>query len=45
MHTDLTILSIVDANGGPGPHATPEFDDGLLYTLGQRSVLEEETEA
>ncbi len=38
-HQDKTILSIVDANGGPGPHATPQFDDGLLYTLGGTGVL------
>ena len=39
VHTDKTILSIVDANGGPGPHATPQFDDGLLYTVGGTGIL------
>ena len=38
-HADNALLSIVDANGGPGPHATPQFDDGLLYTLGGTGVL------
>ena len=38
-HEDLTILSIVDANGGPGPHATPQFDGGFLYTLGGTGIL------
>ena len=39
VHQDKTILSIVDANGGPGPHATPQFDEGCLYTLGGTGVL------
>jgi outer membrane protein assembly factor BamB len=39
VHRDLTILSIVEANGGPGPHATPEFDDGLIYSLGGRRIF------
>ncbi len=39
VHQDNTILSIVEANGGPGPHATPQFDDGRLYTLGGTGVL------
>ncbi len=38
-HQDKTILSIVDANGGPGPHATPQFDEGFLYTLGGTGLL------
>jgi outer membrane protein assembly factor BamB len=39
VHQDLTVLSIVEANGGSGPHATPQFDEGLLYTLGGTGVL------
>jgi len=39
VHEDKALLSIVDANGGPGPHATPEFDDGLIYTLGGTGIL------
>jgi outer membrane protein assembly factor BamB len=39
VHQDKTILSIVDANGGPGPHATPQFEEGFLYTLGGTGVL------
>ncbi|WP_373649315.1 PQQ-binding-like beta-propeller repeat protein [Schlesneria sp. DSM 10557] len=39
VHEDTTILSIVDANGGPGPHATPQFDSGLLYSLGGTGIL------
>ena len=39
VHEDPTILSIVDANGGPGPHATPQFDEGKLYTLGGTGIL------
>jgi outer membrane protein assembly factor BamB len=38
-HSDPTILPIVEANGGPGPHATPQFDDGFLYTLGGTGIL------
>lgn len=39
VHQDKAILSIVDANGGPGPHATPQFDDGLIYALGGTGIL------
>jgi outer membrane protein assembly factor BamB len=39
VHQDKAILSIVEANGGPGPHATPQFDDGFLYTLGGTGLL------
>ena len=39
VHSDLTVLAIVDANGGPGPHATPQFDEGSLYTLGGTGIL------
>lgn len=39
VHEDKAILSIVDANGGPGPHATPQFADGKLYTLGGTGIL------
>ncbi len=39
VHEDQTILSIVDANGGPGPHATPQFDDGKIYSLGGTGIL------
>lgn len=39
IHQDQALLSIVDANGGPGPHATPEFDDGLIYTVGGTGIL------
>ena len=39
VHADETVLSIVDANGGPGPHATPQFDEGLVYTLGGTGLL------
>ena len=39
VHGDKTILAIVDVNGGPGPHATPQFDDGKLYSLGGTGVL------
>ena len=38
-HQDKTILSIVEANGASGPHATPQFDDGLLYSLGGTGIL------
>ena len=38
-HSDKTLLSIVDSNGGPGPHATPQFDSGKLYSLGGTGVL------
>lgn len=38
-HRDKALLSIVDANGGPGPHATPQFDEGFLYTLGGTGLL------
>ena len=39
VHQDPALLSIVEANGGPGPHATPQFDDGMLYTLGGTGIL------
>jgi outer membrane protein assembly factor BamB len=39
VHSDKTVLSIVDANGGPGPHGTPQFDEGLIYTLGGTGIL------
>lgn len=39
VHEDKALLSIVDANGGPGPHGTPEFDDGLIYSLGGTGIL------
>lgn len=39
VHQDKTILSIVEANGGPGPHGTPQFDEGLLYSLGGTGLL------
>lgn len=39
VHEDEALLSIVDANGGPGPHGTPQFDNGLLYTLGGTGIL------
>lgn len=39
VHRDQAILSIVDANGGPGPHATPQFEEGFLYTLGGTGIL------
>lgn len=39
VHEDKAILSIVDANGGPGPHATPQFHDGMLYSLGGTGIL------
>lgn len=39
VHGDETRLEIVEANGGDGPHGTPEFHEGLLYTLGGTGVL------
>lgn len=39
VHGDDTRLKIVEANGGDGPHATPEFYEGRLYTLGGTGVL------
>lgn len=39
VHQDKALLSIVEANGGPGPHGTPQFDDGLLYSLGGTGIL------
>lgn len=39
IHGDDTRLEIVEANGGDGPHATPEFHEGLLYTFGGTGVL------
>lgn len=39
VHQDRALLSIVEANGGPGPHGTPQFDDSLLYTLGGTGIL------
>jgi len=39
VHEDKTILAIVDANGGSGPHATPQYDDGLIYSLGGTGIL------
>ena len=38
-HEDPTRLEIVDLNGGDGPHATPQFADGRLYTLGGTGLL------
>lgn len=39
VHGDATRLEITEANGGDGPHATPEFHDGRLYTLGGTGLL------
>ncbi len=39
VHTDKTRLEIVDANGGDGPHGTPQFSEGKLYTYGGTGLL------
>ena len=39
VHEDKAILSIIEAQGGSGPHATPQFQDGMLYTLGGTGIL------
>ena len=39
VHQDQALLSIVDANGGPGPHATPQFHEGMIYSVGGTGIL------
>lgn len=39
IHQDKALLSITEVQGGPGPHGTPQFDDGLIYTLGGTGLL------
>jgi outer membrane protein assembly factor BamB len=39
VHADPVILKIVELNGDDGPHATPQFHEGRLYTLGGTGVL------
>ncbi len=39
IHQDKAMLSIVEVNGGPGPHATPQFDDGRIYAMGGTGLL------
>ena len=38
-HLDPVKLSASDAQGGSGPRATPQFDNGLLYTQGATGLL------
>jgi len=39
LHADEAKLAIVEANGGEGPHATPQFRDGRIYTYGGTGLL------
>lgn len=39
VHADKAKLSIVAANGGDGPHATPQFHDGQIYTYGGTGLV------
>ncbi len=39
VHGDPARLEITEANGGDGPHGTPEFFDGRLYSLGGTGLL------
>ncbi|MFO0918256.1 MAG: PQQ-binding-like beta-propeller repeat protein [Planctomycetaceae bacterium] len=39
VHGDPARLEITEANGGDGPHGTPEFHEGRLYSLGGTGLL------
>jgi outer membrane protein assembly factor BamB len=39
VHADQVKLKIVELQGDDGPHATPEFHEGRLYTLGGTGLL------
>ena len=38
-HRDAAQFHAVEAQGGTGPRATPQFSDGKLYTLGATGIL------
>jgi outer membrane protein assembly factor BamB len=39
VHLDKAKFIAADPQGGPGPRATPQFDEGKLYTLGGTGLL------
>jgi len=39
IHQDSVQFEVIEAQGGGGPRATPQFVDGRLYTLGGTGVL------
>jgi len=38
-HRDVAVFKAAEAQGGSGPRATPQFDNGRLYTLGATGIL------
>jgi outer membrane protein assembly factor BamB len=38
-HMDSERFAAIEAQGGPGPRSTPQFNDGKLYTLGAAGLL------
>lgn len=38
-HLDKSKFNAAEPQGGPGPRATPQFDEGKLYTLGATGIL------
>lgn len=39
VHSDMVLFSVTEFQGGSGPRATPQFDDGKIYALGATGIL------